>query len=70
MIAKMSDIDIAVQVDNPLLDKWRTHAEKLKRIHQATHSLFKGRADMSLFSTVALSLGVGCLNLTYGIGQP
>jgi hypothetical protein len=25
---------------------------------------------MSLFTTVALSLGVGCLNLTCGIGQP
>jgi hypothetical protein len=31
---------------------------------------FNGRADMALFTTVALSLGVGCLNLTYGIGQP
>jgi hypothetical protein len=70
MIAKMSDSDIAVQVGNPLLYKWRTHVEKLMRMHQATHSLFKGRADMSLFTTEALSLGVGCLNLTYGIGQP
>jgi hypothetical protein len=25
---------------------------------------------MWLFSTVALNLGVDCLNLTYGIGQP
>jgi hypothetical protein len=70
MIAKMSDSDIAVQVDNPLLEKWRTHAKKLKRMHQAAHSLFKGRADMPLFTTVALVLGVGCLNLSYGIGQP
>ena len=66
----MSDSDIAVQVDNPLLEKWRTHAKRFKRMHQAAHSLFKGRADLSLFTTVALSLGVGCLNLTYGIGQP
>jgi hypothetical protein len=66
----MSDSDITVQVDNPLLEKWRTHATRLKRMHQAAHSLFKGRTDMSLFTSVALSLGVGCLNLTYGIGQP
>jgi hypothetical protein len=39
-------------------------------MHWATHSLFKGRADMSLFTTVALSLRVGCLCLANGIEQP
>jgi hypothetical protein len=68
MIAKMSDSDIAVHVDNPLLEKRRTHAKIFKRMHQAAHSLFKGRADMFLFMTFALGLGVGCLNLSYGIG--
>jgi hypothetical protein len=66
----MSESDTAVRIDNPLLEKWRAHAKKLKRLHEESYSFFKGRADISLFATVALSLGVGCLNLTYGIGQP
>ena len=66
----MSESDTAVRIDNPLLEKWRTHAKKLKRLHEDSYCFFKGRADMALFTTVALSLGVGCLNLTYGIGQP
>jgi hypothetical protein len=39
-------------------------------MRKAAHSLFKGRVDMPLFMSVALSQGVGCLNLTFGIGQP
>jgi hypothetical protein len=72
MKTKMSESEAAVQIENPLLEKWRAHEKRLKRLrlHGASYSLFKGRADMALFTTVALSLGVGCLNLTYGIGQP
>jgi hypothetical protein len=67
---KMSESEAAVQIENPLLEKWRAHANRLKRLQGASHSFFKGRADMPLFTTVALSLGVGCLNLTYIMGQP
>jgi hypothetical protein len=67
----MSESEAAVHIKNPLLEKWRTHAKKLKRLHGASYFLFnKGRADMALFTAVALNLGVGCLSLTYGIGQP
>jgi hypothetical protein len=66
----MSESEAAVQIENTLLEKWRAHAKKPKRLHGDSYSFFKGRADMALFTTVALSLGVGCLNLTYGIGQP
>lgn len=66
----MSDSDTAVPVENPLLDKWRAHAKRLKRMHGAAAAFFKRRADAALFTTVFLSLGVGCLNLTFGIGRP
>jgi hypothetical protein len=65
----MSDSDTAVPVENPLLEKWRTHAKRAKRMHGAAATLFKARADMALYSTLFLSLGVGCLNLTFGIGR-
>lgn len=64
------DSESALPVGNPLLERWRTHAKRLKRLHTASYALFKGRADLALYTSVALSLGVGCLNLTYGIGQP
>jgi hypothetical protein len=70
MITNMSDSDAAIRIEHPLLEKWQMHAKQLKRLHGTSYSLFKGRANMALFTTVALSLGVGCLNLTYGIGQP
>jgi hypothetical protein len=62
--------DTAVRIENPLLEKCPTHATGFKCLHVALCSLSKGRADMALFTKVALGLGVGCLNLTYGIGQP
>jgi hypothetical protein len=65
-----SESDTAVRIKNPLLEKWRTHAKELERLHGVSYSLFKGRADKTLFTTIALSLGVGCLYLTYGIEQP
>jgi hypothetical protein len=57
-------------VENPLLEKWRAHAKRVKRMHGSAHALYKGRADMALCTTVFLSLGVGCLNLGFGIGRP
>jgi hypothetical protein len=66
----MSESEAAVKIDNPLLGKWCAHAKRLKHLHGSSYSFFKGRADMAFFTTVALSLGVGCLNLMYGIGQP
>jgi hypothetical protein len=38
-------------------------------VHGDAAALFKWRVDMAHFSTVFLSLGVGCLNLTFGIGR-
>jgi hypothetical protein len=69
-LTKMRESEAAVHIENPLLEKWRAHAKKFKRLHGASNSFFKGSADMALFTTVAVSLGVGCLNLAYGIGQP
>jgi hypothetical protein len=42
----------------------------VKRIHGAAYAIYKGRADAALYTTVFLSLGVGSLNLTFGIGRP
>jgi hypothetical protein len=66
----MSDSDTTVAVENPLLEKWHAQAKRRKRMHGSAAALFKRRADLALFSTVFLSLDVGCMNLTFGISRP
>jgi hypothetical protein len=61
--------DSVIEIGNPLLERWRKNARDLNRKHTASYVMFKRRSDFALFLTIALSLGVGCLNLIYGIGQ-
>jgi hypothetical protein len=50
----MSDSNTAIRIENILLEKCRTHANELKRLHCALYSVFNGRVDMALLTTVAL----------------
>jgi hypothetical protein len=61
--------DSVIEIDNPLLEKWRKNAKDLIRMHGTSYVMFKRRSEFAMFLTIALSFCVGCLNLTYGIGQ-
>jgi hypothetical protein len=66
----MSDSVTAVVVEIPLLEKRRTHVKRVTRMHGVAHALYKRRAEIAPYTTVFLSLGVACLNPTFGIGRP
>lgn len=60
-------LDSVVEIENALLAKWRINSKIQKRLHHAAYGHFKWLADTATFTTVLLSLGVGCLNLVFGL---
>ena len=56
-----------IDIDEPLLTRWRNTARQNKRLHEAARSYHKTLSDNSLVSAVSLGVVGGILNICLGI---
>ena len=57
----------SIDVEEPLLARWRNTARQNKRLHEAARSYYKNLSDNSLVSAVSLGVVGGILNICLGI---
>ena len=56
-----------LDIEEPLLTRWRDTARRNKTLHEAARSYYKSLADNSLVSAVSLGMVGGILNICLGI---
>ena len=57
----------SIEINEPLLKKWRNIARTNKRLHEASRAYFKNLADNSVISAVILGSTGGLMNILLGI---
>ena len=57
----------SIEIQEPLLLKWRGIARSNKRLHEAARAHFKAYADTSLISAVVLGSAGGLMNILLGV---
>ena len=57
----------SIEIQEPLLLKWRGIARSNKRLHEAARSHFKSLADSSTISAVVLGSAGGLMNILLGV---
>lgn len=57
----------SIELENPLLLRWRELSRKQRHLHEKAYRYFKTRHDLSVYANVLLSFLVGCTNIVFGI---
>lgn len=58
---------VSIEIENPLLLRWRELSRKQRHLHGKAYRYFKAKYDFSVYSNVLLTLLVGCTNIVFGV---